>query len=222
MKISVATARSSVWQKSFNQKLTSERITEMTHDVSTNHAASAPRADRASRGYSRVKSGDLKRRSVTRTPDMSNPNGRVANPHVALGSLPAAPVKKREKVLSAPVYIEPKVRTVTDTRKVAFPYSIVFLSLICSVLFFYMIFNYVQINEHTAAVSDLKNEIATLSTEKNDLSAKLDQKNDLVYIEKVAREDLGMVKIDEITKKYITMNPSDVITPYEASSSSAN
>ncbi len=175
-------------------------------------------------GYTRVKSGDLKRRAVTRTPDMSNPNGRVANPHVALGSLPAVKEKKKEKVISPAVYAEPKVRTVTDTKKVSFPYSIIFLSLICSVLFFYMIFNYVQINEQTATVSDLKNEIATLATEKNDLSAKLEQKNDLVYIEKVAREELGMVKIDEITKKYITMDPGDVITPYgsEANDSNAN
>jgi len=54
--------------------------------------------------------------------------------------------------------------------------------------------------------------------EKNDLNAKLDLKNDLVYIEKVAREELGMVKIDEITKKYITMDPGDVIKPLEAGS----
>ncbi len=169
--------------------------------------------DRRVTGYTRVKSGALKRRSVTRTPDMSNPNGRVASPNVALGSLPV--VRGKEKAVPvASVRVEPTVRTITDTRKVSFPYSIVFLSLICSVLFFYMIFNYVQINEHTAAVSDLKSEIATLSTEKNDLSAKLDQKNDLAYIEKVAREELGMVKIDEITKKYITMDPGDVITPY--------
>ena len=169
--------------------------------------------DRRVTGYTRVKSGELKRRSVARTLDMSNPSGRAVNPRVSLGSLPV--VKGKEKVIPvASVRVEPKIHTITDTRKVSFPYSIVFLSLICSILFFYMIFNYVQINEHTAAVSDLKSEIATLAVEKNDLSAKLDQKNDLAYIEKVAREELGMVKIDEITKKYITMDPGDIITPY--------
>ncbi len=173
--------------------------------------------DRRVTGYTRIKSGEHKRRSVTRTPDMSNPNGRVMNPNVSLGSVPMK--KEKEKAIPvASVHVEPKVRTISDTHKVSFPYSIVFLSLICSILFFYMIFNYVQINEQTSFVSDLKNEIATLSTEKNDLSAKLDLKNDLVYIEKVAREELGMVKIDEITKKYITMDPGDVITPFEARS----
>ncbi len=173
--------------------------------------------DRRVTGYTRVKSGDLKRRSVTRTPDMSNPNARVVNPNFALGSVPA--LRTREKAIPvAAVHVEPKVRTITDTQRVSFPYSIVVLALTCSVLLFYMIFNYVQINEQTSAVSDLKAEIATLSVEKDDLAAKLDQKNDLVYIEKVAKEQLGMVKIDEITKRYITMDPGDVITPYGGTS----
>lgn len=184
--------------------------------TSRGSAKRGPR-DRRVTGYTRIKSGEHKRRAVTRTPDMSNPNGRVMNPNVSLGSVPAK-AEKEKAIPVAAVHVEPKVRTITDTHKVSFPYSIVFLSLICSVLFFYMIFNYVQINEHTSAVSDLKNEIATLSVEKNDLNAKLDLKNDLVYIEKVAREELGMVKIDEITKKYITMDPGDVIKPFEAGS----
>jgi cell division protein FtsB len=203
----------------------------MTNDITKNRTAdslsSSSSTDRGAgtrkpSGYSRVKSGDLRRRSVTRTPDMSNPNGRIANPNVAVGSLPAVKEKKKDKLIAAPVYVEPKVRTINDTKKEAFPYSIIFLSLICSVLFFYMIFNYVQINEHTAAVSGLKNEISTLATEKNDLSAKLDQKNDLVTIEKIAREELGMVKIDEITKKYITMDPGDTITPYGSEMGDSN
>ena len=198
--------------------------TDIHNPSASGRSHAAPRSpitrgprDRRVTGYTRIKSGEHKRRSVTRTPDMSNPNGRVMNPNVSLGS---APVKKeREKAISmTPVRVEPKIRTISDTNKVSFPYSIIFLSLICSVLFFYMIFNYVQINEHTSSVSDLKNEIATLSTEQNDLNAKLDLKNDLVYIEKVAREELGMVKIDEITKKYITMDPGDVIRPIDQKS----
>ena len=168
--------------------------------------------DRRDTGYTRVKSGDLKRRSVTRAPDMSNPNGRVLNPNVSLGSVPA--VKKKERAIPvATVHKEPKVRTITDTKKTSFPFSIVALAVICSILLFYMVVNYVQINEQTAAVSDLKSEIATLSTERNDLTAKLDRKNDLNYIETVAVEQLGMVKIDEITKRYVTIDPGETITP---------
>lgn len=174
----------------------------------------APVRDHRVTGYTRVKSGDLKRRSVTRSPDMSNPNARAENPNVSLGSMPQV-VRPKERVIPvASVRVEPTVRTITDTRKVAFPFSIVFMALICSLLFLYMIFNYVQINEYTAAVSDLKADIATLSVEAEELNTKLEWKNDLTLIEKIATEELGMVKIDEIPKKYVSMDPGDSITPY--------
>lgn len=165
-------------------------------------------------GYTRVKSGDLKRRSVTRSPDMSNPSARAEAPRVTLGGLPVRAPSKNKVIPVASVHVEPTVRTVTASSKVSFPYSVVFLSLICSLMFFYMIFNYVQINEHTAAISDLKTDIATLSFETDELTTKLNQKNDLTLIEQIATEKLGMVKIDEITKKYITMDPGDSINPY--------
>lgn len=169
--------------------------------------------DRRITGYTRVKSGELKRRTVVRAPDMSRPDAKVVNPQVSIGSVPAA-VKREKAIPVATLRAEPTVRTITDTKKEVFPFSIVFLSLICSVLFMYMIFNYVQINEHTSAVSDLKTEIATLRVERDDLTAKLDKKNDLTYIEKIAREELGMVTIDEIIKKYINMDPGDIITSF--------
>ena len=168
---------------------------------------------RNSNGYSRIKSGEHKRRGVTRSPNMSNPNARAAKPDVTVGYIPVSVPSKKISAPVASVAEEPIVRTVTDTTKVAFPYSVVFLSLLCSLLFFYMIFNYVQINEHTSTVSDLKSEIATLSFEAEDLNAKLDIKNDLTVIEQIAKEKLGMVTVDEVAKKYITMDPGDTIDP---------
>ena len=170
--------------------------------------------DRRVSGYTRVKSGEHKRRSVSRAPDMSRPDSKVVNPNVALGSLPTT--AKREKAIPvATLHIEPKVRTITEVKKEAFPISIVFLALICSVMFMYMIFNYVQINEHTSTVSDLKAEIATLGVEKDDLTAKLDKKNDPIYIEK-ALKALVMVKIDAIIKNYINIDSDDVITSFDS------
>ncbi len=186
------------------------------------HARPANTSDRRVNGYTRIKSGELKRRSVTRSPDMSNPNARSAKPEVSLGSIPVKAPAKNKAIPVASVRTEPTVRTVTDTTKVSFPYSVVFLSLLCSLLFFYMIFNYVQINEHTSEVSDLKSEIATLSFEAENLTAKLDMKNDLTLIEKIAKEKLGMVTIDEITKKYITMDSGDTITPSLSDSGADN
>lgn len=170
--------------------------------------------DRRINGYTRIKSGELKRRSVSRTPDMSKPYSKVLNPNVAIGALGNASARQRSLPVAA-VRTEPVVRTVSAPRKEAFPVSIVFLSIICSVLFMYMIFNYVQINESTNSVSELKNEIATLSVEYNDLSAKLEKKNDLNFIEKMAVEEYGMVKLEEISKKYIIMDSQDVMSSFE-------
>lgn len=159
-------------------------------------------------GYSRIKSGDHKKRNVSRSPDMSNPVSRYASADIVIGGVRN---DRTKAVPIANVRTEPTVRTVAATTKVNFPYSVVFLSLICALLFFYMIFNYVQINERTSSVSDLKADIATLSFEAEELNTKLDRKNDLNLIEEIATEKLGMVKIDEITKKYITMDPGDTI-----------
>ncbi len=189
---------------------------DVVRDSSNNNKANSRPANPSNRrvnGYSRIKSGEHKRRTVTRSPDMSKPNARAAKADVAVGSLPVKAPAKKMAVPVASVRTEPTVRTVTDTTKVAFPYSVVFLSLLCSLLFFYMIFNYVQINEHTSTISDLKSEIATLSFEAEDLTAKLDMKNDLTLIEQIAKERLGMVTVDEVTKKYITMDPGDTINP---------
>lgn len=168
--------------------------------------------DRRVTGYTRVKSGELRRPSGIKDSPICQIPTQSGEPR-CLDRLSYNGKARKTAALPA-VRTEPTVRTISDTKKQAFPFSIVFMSLICSVLFMYMIFNYVKINEHTSAVSDLKKEIATLSAEKDDLTAKLDRKNDLTYIEKVAKEQLGMVKIDEIIKKYVTMDPDDVITSF--------
>jgi cell division protein FtsB len=189
---------------------------------SVSHSRPVSNNDKRVTGYTRVKSGELKKRSVTRSPDMSNPIARSEAPSVSIGGIPVKAPARNKAIPVASVHVEPTVLTVTSTEKASFPYSVVFLSLICSLMFFYMIFNYVQINERTSAVSDLKADIASLSFEAEELGTKLEQKNDLILIEQIATDKLGMVKIDEITKKYITMDPGDTITPYDVNGNSAS
>lgn len=108
-----------------------------------------------------------------------------------------------------------ELKTITAPRRESFPLPILVLAIICAGLFAYMIYNYVLINEHTNVLADLRAEISTLSADINDLNAKLDQKNDLTLIERAAREEYGMVSIDEIEKRYITMDFGDVIVKPE-------
>lgn len=161
-------------------------------------------------GYSRVKSGDIKRRQVTRAPDMSNPKARAVAPSVAIGTLPRVQTKTQSPAVAG-VYVEPKVHTVIDTTKKAFPLTTILLSVICTILMLFMIINYVKINEYTIVVSKLKSEISDLADEKKTLSAELDKKNDLELIEDIAKNELGMVKLEEIDKRYVAIDAEDSV-----------
>ena len=176
-------------------------------------AAAVNRPRKQQVGYSRVKSGDIKRRQVARTPDMSHPNARAISPSVTIGALPKAPAKKN--VPLAGVYVEPQIHTVIDTTKRAFPTSTIILAAICTVLMLFMIISYVRINEYTIVVSGLKAEMNELVDEKKTLSAELDRRNNLELIENIAKNDLGMVKIDEIDKKYVQIETKDDVEIYE-------
>ncbi len=181
---------------------------EKINNSKDRRVSSAKNHDRRVTGYTRVKSGEHKRRSVTRTPDMSHPTGRVANPNVAIGAVPAV----RRAVPVASVHIEPTIHTVTSTKKVSFPYAVVFLSVICAMLFAYMILNFVQINEQTSVVADLRSDITALKSEEATLASRLEEKIDLSYIEKLAKEEYGMVKLEDITREYIDIDSGDLVT----------
>ena len=163
-------------------------------------------AKKKKNGYTRVKNADLGRRNVTRAVDMSSPSARRQSASVSLGFVPTTGKSELPAVSG-----EATLHTITSPKHESFPWSIFVLALVCAALFAYMVYNYVIINEHTSVLSDLRSEIATLAVEKNDLSTKLDQKNDMSYIEEVAVQDLGMVSIDEIVKKYIELDFNDVI-----------
>lgn len=175
--------------------------------------AAAGRRKNQQMGYSRVKSGDIKRRQVARTPDMSHPNARAVSPSVTIGALPKAPEKRNAPL--AGLYVEPKVHTVIDTKTKAFPTSTIILAAICTVLMLFMIISYVRINEYTIVVSNLKTEMNELVDEKKTVSAELDRRNNLELIEDIAKNDLGMVKIDEIDKKYVQIDIKDDVQIYE-------
>ncbi|MBR5768002.1 MAG: hypothetical protein IKX86_04965 [Clostridia bacterium] len=110
-----------------------------------------------------------------------------------------------------PVTPAENVSTVSVDQKAAFPFTIIILALICTLLFAYIIYNYVLIYERTSVVADLRAEISTLSSDVNDLNAKLEMKNDLSVILELALYDYGMVSIDEIEKRYVSIDFKDVI-----------
>lgn len=107
-----------------------------------------------------------------------------------------------------------RVKTVKAEKKKPFPVSAIFMSLVCTVLFMFMIVSYVQINEYTLEVSELRSDLADMIAEDKELTTALEKKNDMLTIEEMASE-LGMVKADQLTKKHITLTNEDKIEVVE-------
>ena len=122
---------------------------------------------------------------------------------------PSKPVKQMPEI--NPVTPAEQVSTVSVDKKASFPFTIIILALICTLLFAYIIYNYVLIYERTSVVADLRAEISTLSADVNDLNAKLEMKNDLGVISELALYDYGMVSVDEVEKRYVSIDFKDVI-----------
>lgn len=107
-----------------------------------------------------------------------------------------------------------RVKTIRAERKKPFPVSALFMSLVCTVLFMFMIVSYVQINEYTLEVSNLRTDLADMISQDKELTTALEKKNDMLTIEEMAAE-FGMVKADQLTKKHIALTNEDKIEVVE-------
>ena len=109
----------------------------------------------------------------------------------------------------------PKVRTIKAKKTVPFPTSVVFVSVICTVLFMFMMLTMAQINEFTQDISALQNELSELVKQEEELKLNVELKNDLRVIEDTAVNELGMVKSDEVKKQYVIIGTEDKIEVVE-------
>ena len=121
---------------------------------------------------------------------------------------------KPKKKLSS-VYVDDLAgsaeNTITSDRKSPLPITVIFMTLLCTALFMVMVASYVRINEFTVRIEQLQSSLEKLKNERSDLSIELDQKNNLQEIQEYAVNVLGMVKIDKLAKKYITVEVEDKI-----------
>ncbi|MHB1151545.1 MAG: FtsB family cell division protein [Eubacteriales bacterium] len=106
---------------------------------------------------------------------------------------------------------EQRIRTIRSDIHVPLPTAIIFMSVICTVLFMYIIFNMVQISEQGREINAMKSELSALDAEKKDYEKELEAKNDLRYIEEYALNELGMVKSDQLARQYVNIESEDKI-----------
>lgn len=109
----------------------------------------------------------------------------------------------------------PKVQTVRAKVKKPFPFAALFLTLVCSVLAFFVIYNSVRLSEYRSHVLEVQSQVKELEQQQKDLQLQLDKKNDLLLIEKYAIS-FGMVRTDQLTQYYITISGDDTIEIYRS------
>ena len=107
-----------------------------------------------------------------------------------------------------------RVKTLKNEQKKPLPVSALIMAAICTLLLMFMIVSYVQINEYTVAVAELRSDLGALGEQDKELSLELERKNDMLLIEQKAGE-LGMAKVDQLTKKHISLTQEDKIEVIE-------
>ncbi|MCQ2426403.1 MAG: hypothetical protein MJ070_09690 [Lachnospiraceae bacterium] len=114
---------------------------------------------------------------------------------------------KKPVAEDAPAYT---YQTVNAKKKSPFPLSAVLTTFFCTLLFMFMIFNYVQINEYSQSIKDIQSDMETLNGKQKDLRLELNKRNDVTEILKQA-EELGMVRTEGVKKIYLDGTGEDMI-----------
>ena len=102
-----------------------------------------------------------------------------------------------------------RVETLADTDAKPFPLKIVLTVVFCTSLVMAVLFAFMRLNEYTNELSLLSYYLSNYRSEANALQAELVRREDLLSIEQTASEVLGMVKVDVLTKKYVTIENED-------------
>ncbi len=104
-----------------------------------------------------------------------------------------------------------KLHTIVVEKKYQFPLSIVLTALCFTVLILAIVTTSVQISEIVAENSNLERQYNALISEENELRLQLEVRDDLRVVESVAKNDIGMVKKDQVERHYITVRKEDKI-----------
>lgn len=97
------------------------------------------------------------------------------------------------------------------SQRRAFPLSIILTAACATVLVLAIITTGVQINDITAENSDLQTKYNELVKQSDELSLLLETRDDLRVVEAMAKEELGMVKKDQVERYYLTVHKEDKI-----------
>lgn len=183
---------------------------------------------RADGGAQRANNARANRTSANGSANGARTNANSAKRSAVAPAQQNKPMRKKEKKSASEVAVSAvrgffdlmstksntRVKTVKERKKRPLPISALAMAFVCTILLMFMIVSYVQINEYTVEVSSLRNELGNMVEKDKELTLELEKKNDMLAIEQKAG-DLGMVKVDQLTKKHVTLTQDDKIEVVE-------
>lgn len=107
----------------------------------------------------------------------------------------------------------------SEIAKTPFPIPYIICIILLTVIFLYVIHLYIEIDDLNSELTDYNNMIVEMKREQTDLEIKKNSMYDLEEIERIAREEYGMVNKDQLPKQYITPDSEDNIEIIETKSS---
>ena len=143
-------------------------------------------------------------RPMGQNPTAQKQKARAAAKPVGIEKVKQKAAKIRKKSITT-------LHTIVIQKSYAFPLSIVLIAVAVTALILAVITASVRINEITTENSELSNKYASLLNEENELRTELETRDDLRVVEHMAKDELGMVKKDQVQKYYLTINKQDKI-----------
>ncbi len=128
----------------------------------------------------------------------------------------AHPVMRRSTAELRNIHIETKKKK--SEEKKPFPWSVVAMSICFTVLFLFMMMNYISLEKLDKQLASQSDTIEALNTEKGRLEEQLEKRDTPEEIKNYAENELGMVKENDTSAQYyIEIKKDDKVemTQYE-------
>jgi len=125
------------------------------------------------------------------------------------------PVKKRQADLPDKPQVKkqaakPKTEEIRMART-PFPVTTLLLTFICTVMVFTIIFSFTRIYEYTGEINAIEAAIDDLKSQEDVLKLEVEKRDDIRVIEKIAVEEIGMVRGEQVEKRFVSMKGGDYI-----------
>ena len=101
-------------------------------------------------------------------------------------------------------------KTKTTKKKYLSPFTFC-VSAVCVLLAAFVLNGYISLNELTLSSVSKKKELDELNARNSVLCVEIDRKNSLASIEKIATEQLGMVKLESFRIHTVNLADSDTV-----------